>query len=148
MTMADSDAALTALYQPRIREFSARVRADRRLEAPSITVTCRSPVCGSMMTLDLLVRDGILVALGWKARACTLGMASLGIVSRSGVGQTQDQIADAGRRLCTVLRGQDVDFPRAWRDLSVFAAARGFPTRFASIGLPFQAIAQGFAQQG
>lgn len=146
--MADSDAALTALYQPRIREFSARVRADRRLEAPKITATCSSPVCGSMMTLDLLFCDGILVALGWKARACTLGMASLGIVSRSGIGQTQDQIADAGQQLSALLQGQDVDFPHAWSDLSFFAAARGFPSRFASIGLPFQAIAQGVTEQG
>ncbi|WP_245510819.1 iron-sulfur cluster assembly scaffold protein [Antarcticimicrobium sediminis] len=144
--MADSDAALTALYQPRIREFSARVRADRRLEAPDVTVTCRSPVCGSMMTLDLAIRDGILVGLGWRARACTLGMASLGIVRQVGVGQTRDQIADAGRLLSTLLQGQDVDFPSAWSDLSVFTAARSFPTRFASMGLPFQAIAQGFAE--
>ena len=146
--MADSDAVLAALYQPRIREFSARVRADRRLEAPDVTTTCRSPVCGSMMTLDLCIRDDTLVALGWKARACTLGMASLGIVSQAAIGQTRDQIADAGQQLSTLLQGQDVDFPRAWSDLSVFAAARGFPTRFASIGLPFQAIAQGVAEQG
>lgn len=146
--MADSDAELTALYQPRIREFSARVRADRRLEAPDVTVTCRSPVCGSMMTLDLVLRDDTLVALGWKARACTLGMASLGIVSRAGIGRTRDQIADADRRLAALLQGQDSDFPCAWSDLSIFAAARGFPTRFASIGLPFQAISKGFAEFG
>jgi len=146
--MADSDAALTALYQPRIREFSARVRADRRLQAPDVTTTCRSPVCGSMMTLDLAIREGSLVALGWKARACTLGMASLGIVRQAGIGQTRDQIAEAGRLLAGLLQGQDADFPPVWSDLSVFAAARGFPTRFASIGLPFQAIAQGFAELG
>lgn len=145
--MPDHDAELTALYQPRIREFSARVRFDRRLDAPVSTVTCRSPVCGSTLTLDLFIRHDTVVGLGWKMRACTLGMASLGILSNAGIGQTKDQIADASRKLSSLLRGEEVEFPSVWSDLSIFVAARGFPTRFASIDLPFQAVAQVFAER-
>ena len=144
--MSDSDAALAALYQPRIREHAARVRADRRLATPDVTVTCRSPVCGSMLTLDMVFHEDKLAQIGWKARACTLGMASLGIVARAGISQTQSQIADVGRQLSALLQGEAIAFPDPWRELDLFCAARTFPTRFGSIALPFQAIAQGFAE--
>lgn len=144
--MSDSDAALAALYQPRIREHAARVRIDRRLATPDVTVTCSSPVCGSMLTLDLLIAEGRLAQIGWKARACTLGMASLGIVARAGIGQTESQIAEVGRQLSALLQGEEVAFPDPWGELVLFCAARTFPTRFSSIALPFQAVAQGFAE--
>ncbi|MDD8024423.1 MAG: iron-sulfur cluster assembly scaffold protein [Paracoccaceae bacterium] len=144
--MSDSDAALAALYQPRIREHAARVRADRRLATPDVTVTCRSPVCGSMLTLDMVFHEDKLAQIGWKARACTLGMASLGIVARAGISQTESQIADVGRQLSALLQGEAIAFPDPWSELDLFCAARTFPTRFGSITLPFQAIAQGFAE--
>lgn len=144
--MPSASGALTRLYQPRIREHAARVRGDKRLERPDVTITCRSPVCGSAITLDLLIHDGTLTAIGWKGRACTLGMASLGIVVRSASGQTKCQIAEVGRRLSGLLRGEETEFPDAWAELSIFCAAREYPTRFGSIVLPFDAIAEGFAK--
>ncbi|PVA07444.1 iron-sulfur cluster assembly scaffold protein [Thalassorhabdomicrobium marinisediminis] len=144
--MPHADTALARLYQPRIREHAARVRRDKRLDNPDVTVTCRSPVCGSAITLDLIIHDGTLTKIGWKGRACTLGMASLGIVVCAAIGQSEVQIAEAGRRLAELLRGEDVDFPQAWIGLAVFCSAREFPTRFGSIELPFDAITQGFSK--
>lgn len=144
--MPHANEELARLYQPRIREHAARVRRDNRLDNPDVTVSCRSPICGSVITLDLIIHDGILTEIGWKGRACTLGMASLGIVARAAIGQSEIQIVEAGRRLAALLRGEDKDFPPAWEKLSVFCAARGFPTRFGSIELPFDAIAQGYAK--
>ncbi|MFG6660314.1 iron-sulfur cluster assembly scaffold protein [Sulfitobacter sp. 915] len=144
--MPNADMTLTSLYQPRIREHAARVRRDKRLDSPDVTATCRSPVCGSVVTLDLIILDGIPTRIGWKGRACTLGMASLGIVVRAGIGQTESQISDVAQRLAELLRGEDKDLPPAWEELSVFCAARDFPTRFGSIELPFEAIAQGFSK--
>ncbi|MCV2882997.1 iron-sulfur cluster assembly scaffold protein [Actibacterium sp. XHP0104] len=146
--MAQADAALAALYQPRIRELAARVRNDRRLGAPDVTVTCRSPVCGSMLTLDMTLRDGTVTELGWKARACTLGMASMGIVSRAAPGLTAPQIAQTGEAVARLLKGaDDITFAEPWHDYAVFVAARDFPTRHGSILLPFTALAQGFAER-
>ena len=146
--MSDAEGALARLYQPRIRDHAARVRSDRRLERPDVTVTCRSPVCGSTVTLDLIIHDGVLAKIGWKGRACTLGMASLGIVTRAGIGQTEPQVSNVRRRLSDLLRGEEQEFPQAWAELSIFCAAREFPTRFGSIMLPFDAIMEGFAKAG
>lgn len=43
-----------------------------RLHAPLL--------CGSLLTLDVKQDSGTILALGYKARACTLGMASAAIV--------------------------------------------------------------------
>jgi len=123
--MTESDASLAALYQPRIRALAARVRFDRRLAAPDVTVTCRSPTCGSLLTLDLDIREGALCDIGWNARACTLGMAALGIVSKAGTGQTQEQIAQARRKLSELLQGKIIDFPPPSVGIVAFCGGAG-----------------------
>ena len=143
-----NEAELAALYRPRIRELAARVRSDRRLKNPEATVSRRSQVCGSMIALDLMCEQGRISALGWRSRACTLGMASLGLVTEVAVGQCQAEVAAAGAALWDLLHGQEQVFAAPWEELSVFSAARGFPTRFGSIMLPFEAINEGFRQMG
>ncbi|MAU46112.1 MAG: iron-sulfur cluster assembly scaffold protein [Yangia sp.] len=148
MTVSMNEAELAALYRPRIRELAARVRSDRRLKNPEATVSRRSHVCGSMITLDLMREQGRITALGWRSRACTLGMASLGLVTEVAVGQCRAEVAAAGAALWDLLHGQEQVFASPWEELSVFSAARGFPTRFGSIMLPFEAINEGFRQMG
>ncbi len=64
-----------------------------------------------MLTLDLLIREDKRVQIGWKVRACTLGMASLGIVALAGIGQTESQIAEVGHQLSDLLQGKAIAFP-------------------------------------
>jgi NifU-like protein involved in Fe-S cluster formation len=148
LTGTTNEAELAALYRPRIRELAARVRSDRRLKTPEVTVSRRSQVCGSTITLDLVREQGRITALGWRSRACTLGMASLGLVTDVAVGQSRAEVAAAAAALWDLLQGQEQVFAPPWEELSVFSAARGFPTRFDSIMLPFEAIDEGFRQLG
>lgn len=131
---------LAALYQPRIRELAARVRNDKRLENPNFTVACRSPVCGSTLTLDVSCTGDMIVEFGWRSRACTLGMASTAIFVKAGVNQTSKQIADAGEALEQLLSGEDITFNERWSSLLLLKAARDFPSRHRSILLPFEAL--------
>lgn len=143
----DEDKELAALYQPQIRELAARMRNDKRLSSPHNTVTCRSPVCGSTLTLDVCWTVGAVCALGWRSRACSLGMASTAIFVASAIGQTPSQIKTAGMELKTLLSGEDTVFSEPWTTLSVFSAARGFPTRHGSILLPFEALAHAWLEK-
>ncbi len=129
------------LYQPRIRALAKRVRADRRLPSPDATVTCRSPLCGSTLTLDVTWRDGRVEALGWRSRACTLGMASTAIAAEAAIGRRPEEIAEAESALRKLLDGKAATFAEPWSELSLFTAARTFPTRHGSILLPFETLA-------
>lgn len=141
------DQDLAALYQPRIRELAARVRNDKRLKLPDVTVTCRSPVCGSTLTLDVSYSSKAILELGWRSRACTLGMASTAIFVNAAIDQSPAQIAQAGKALEQLLAGRtDITFEERWSSLSLFEAAREFQTRHGSIMLPFKASEQAAAE--
>lgn len=56
--MADSE--LIKLYSGRILELAADMPRTDRLTAPDASVRRRSPVCGSTVTIDLVVKDGAL----------------------------------------------------------------------------------------
>lgn len=93
------------------------------------------------MTLDINQDDdGVVSALGYRTRACTLGMASLAIVVENAVGTHVDEILRIEMLVSDILLGKDAHLEKKWDDLTVFAAARAFPRRHGSILLPFQAF--------
>ncbi|WP_425087456.1 iron-sulfur cluster assembly scaffold protein [Stappia sp.] len=143
-----ADADLAALYQDRVRHWAARVRNDRRLSHPAITVTKSSPLCGSALTFDVRADGRTLVELGYRVRACTLGMAAAAVVVANGPGTPVADILFAGQMLRRLLAGDDVHFPASWNALEMFVAARGFQSRHGSILLPFEAISDAFDETG
>ena len=65
--MAETD--LKKLYAGRILELAADIPLSERLEAPHATVKKRSPLCGSTVTVDVVVEDGVLAAFGQDVKA-------------------------------------------------------------------------------
>lgn len=142
-----ADADLSALYQRGLREMAARVRNDRRLVPADISVTRTSRSCGSSVTIDIR-RDGDLITeLGWRTRACTLGMAATAVMVQGAVGQSFAAVEEIAGMLRSLLQGDDMSFPERWKPLEMFVAARSFPSRHGSIMLPFDALAEAASQQ-
>jgi len=138
--MPDSDMIagdLRALYQEKVRLWAAKVRNDRRLVHPDMTIDRTSPVCGSSLTLDFICNSGRVAQLGWRARACTLGMASTACFVALAPGRELADILEAGAQLARLLEGEDSAFHDGWSELEMFRAARGYPSRHGSILLPF-----------
>lgn len=122
-----TEAEVAALYQKRIRELAASVRTDRRLADADVTVTKRSRVCRSSVTLDVCFQDGRIEALGYRGRACSLGMASTAILVRTVPGLDAPDTAAARDALGELLAGGEVTMPDGWQELGVFSAAVPFP---------------------
>lgn len=135
---------VAALYQQRIRELSASVRADRRLDSPEVSVTRRSRICGSMVTLDVDFDGERIERVGFRVRACSLGMASTAILVDAGPGQNVAQLARAGAALADLLAGEPAEFDESWQALEILTAAIPFPTRHNSVLLPFETAAEAF----
>lgn len=142
------DTELTALYQSDLRDWAAQVRKDTRLVPAGVSITRNSRTCGSSVTLDIRRDEDRILELGWRTRACTLGMASTAIVVRNASGRSFAEIAQAADTLRRLLRGDDVSFSRQWEDLAKFTAARNFPARHNSIMLPFEALAEASLSDG
>lgn len=129
---------VTALYQDAIRLWARKVRNDRRLAHPDVTISKTSAVCGSRLMLDLAFAADQIVDVGWMTRACLLGMASTAIFVHAAKGQSCAEIESAGHQLRRLLHGEDVTFDAHWEALALFRVAKDFPTRHASILLAFE----------
>lgn len=138
----------TALYNRDILRLAASIPHLGRLEHPQASVEKSSPVCGSRVIVDLaLDGEGRVAALGQEVKACALGQASASLMGEHAQGRTRQALAQARDSLAAYLRGERDD-PGDWPGLAVFAEARRFPARHASILLAFEAAAEAAALAG
>jgi NifU-like protein involved in Fe-S cluster formation len=136
---------LSELYSARIMELAAAIPRTARLSAPTATATAHSKLCGSTITIDLVLRDGRISDYGQTVRACLLGQASASVVGREIVGVTVAEFAEVSRAMRAMLRdGSDRPSGR-WADLAVLEPVRAVRARHASTLLVFQAVEQALA---
>ncbi|MEM1130233.1 MAG: iron-sulfur cluster assembly scaffold protein [Pseudomonadota bacterium] len=129
--MADAD--LIKLYSGKILALAADIPHQGRLDAPHGTARRRSPLCGSVVTVDLDVNEGRVCRFGQDVKACALGQASASVIGRNILGRSRDEIARARAELAAMLNGEG-NVPHApFEDLEVLLPARDFANRHASI---------------
>jgi NifU-like protein involved in Fe-S cluster formation len=132
----------TALYNRDILRLAASIPHQRRLEHPQATAEKRSPVCGSRVAVDIVLDgEGRLAELGQEVKACALGQASASLMGAHAIGRSAAELARARDSLAAYLDGMSND-PGEWPGLAIFADARPYAARHASILLPFEAVAE------
>ncbi len=127
------------LYSQRILALAADMPRTDRLETPTATAKRRAPLCGSTVTVDVIVVDGKVTDYGQDVKACALGQAAAAVVGASIVGLTPAQI-QTGRDQMFVMLTAGGPPPKAPFDgLEVLLPARDYKNRHASIMLAFEA---------
>jgi NifU-like protein involved in Fe-S cluster formation len=141
-----SETDLIKLYSQRILALAADIPHADRLPAPMISVTRRSPLCGSTVTVDLVLADGRISDFGQDVRACALGQASAAIAGAQMIGRTAAEVIRARDELAAMLR-QNGPVPAAPFDgYEVLIPARDYKNRHASILLVLEAAAEALGQ--
>lgn len=128
---------LDSLYQKEIRMWAQKLRQDRYLNNITITETSQSKICGSRMSLQFLIQNNEILDIGWKIRACILGMASAACFVEFARDDDVLKTIEVGQKLEHLLKGASVSFSGRWDKLNMFVAAQEFPSRHDSILLPF-----------
>ncbi|MHA7870090.1 MAG: iron-sulfur cluster assembly scaffold protein [Salipiger thiooxidans] len=137
---------LIKLYSQRILALAADIPRTGRLEAPDASVKKRSPLCGSTVTVDLVMRDGRVADYAQDVKACALGQAAASVVGGAIVGCSPAEIAAARDALRAMLK-EDGPAPSApFDDLEVLRPAQAYKNRHASIMLTLDAATEA-AQQ-
>ncbi len=133
------DDDLIRLYSQRILALAADIPLTERLDAPHVTVKKRAPLCGSTVTVDLVLDGERIVAFGQDVKACALGQASAAILAAQVIGRDRSEIAAVREQLKAMLkRGGPV--PAApFGDYEALLPAREFRNRHASILLALDA---------
>lgn len=137
---------LIKLYSTRILALAADIPRTDRLEAPEATVKKRSPLCGSTVTVDLVMRDGRVAEYGQDVKACALGQAAASVVGEAIVGCSADQIAVARDALRAMLKEDGPTPPAPFDGLEVLRPAAAYKNRHASILLALDAATEAAAQ--
>ncbi|GIX13541.1 MAG: iron-sulfur cluster scaffold-like protein [Paracoccaceae bacterium] len=142
--MTGQDGDLVKLYSEKILALAADIPHRQPLPEPQARVMRRSPICGSTVTVDLVLRDGRIAAFGQDVRACALGQASAAIFGRQAIGLTRADVARCRDQLRAMLKegGPPPDPPFA--DYGLLAPARDYKNRHASILLVLDATLAAF----
>lgn len=141
-----TDTDLIKLYSTRILALATDIPHRARLENPDATAKRRSPLCGSTVTVDLALKDGVITAFGQDVKACALGQAAAAVIGQNIIGLAEAAVQTGRDQLHAMLKsgGPVPDAP--FTALDVLGPAAEYKNRHASIMLGFDATLEAFAQ--
>lgn len=138
--MSDSD--LIKLYSARILALAADIPHYGRLTNPQGSARRRSPLCGSTVTADVVLRDGRVAEFAQDVKACALGQASAAILGQVAIGRTLPELRAARDALKAMLKEDGPVPPAPFDGYEVLLPARDYKNRHASILLALEAICE------
>lgn len=137
---------LIKLYSGRILALAAEIPHTDRLAQPQATVKKRAPLCGSTVTVDVVLTDGRISDFAQDVKACALGQASASVVGANVIGRTRAEIEAARDALKAMLKEDGPTPPAPFQDLEVLRPARDYKNRHASILLAIEATLEAMDQ--
>jgi len=130
------------LYHGRVLELAADIPHVGRLDAPDGASTKVSRVCGSVVTVELKLKDGLVSDIAVHPKACALGQAATAVLAMHAIGATPKEIRDARDGLRAMLKdGAPAPTGRFW-ELRHLEGVREYPPRHASTMLAFDAAVE------
>jgi NifU-like protein involved in Fe-S cluster formation len=138
--MADSD--LIKLYSGRTLELAASIPHQGRLSAPMGSAKKRSPLCGSTVTVDVMVTDGRITDFAQDVKACALGQASASVLGRVVIGKSRAELEAARDSLRAMLKDAGPVPEAPFEGYEVLIPAREYKNRHASILLSLEAACE------
>lgn len=140
-----SDTDLIKLYSGRILALAADIPHLGRLPAPQGTAKRRSPLCGSTVTADVVMRDGRVAEFAQDVKACALGQASAAVLGQVALGRTRAEVETARDALKAMLKDASPVPPAPFDGFEVLLPARDYKNRHASILLAIEALSDAIA---
>lgn len=137
---------LIKLYSGRILALAAAIPHTDRLAAPQATVKKRAPLCGSTVTVDVVLDQGRITEFAQDVKACALGQASASVVGANVIGQSQAEIEAARDALKEMLKSDGPTPAAPFEELEVLRPARDYKNRHASILLALEATLEAMEQ--
>lgn len=139
------DQALLDLYNAKILELAARVERSTRLDHPDATVSKESPLCGSRITIDLIMKDGRVADYGQTVKACALGTAAASLIAKLIIGKTVTELRQLRDEMRALLEGSGAPPTAPFEDFKILIPVVPWKSRHGSVMLPFEAVAEAAA---
>lgn len=128
------------IYNRKILGFAADIPRLQRLQNPDATAVAHSKLCGSKVTVDVAMKDGLVSDFGQDVKACALGQASSSIMARHVVGSSAGELRALRDQMYRMLKEDGPAPTGKWEDLEALLPVRDFKARHASTLLTFDAV--------
>ena len=137
---------INEVYNKKILAFAANIPHLQRLPDADATAVAHSKLCGSKVTVDLKLRDGVVSEFGHEVKACALGQASSSIMARHVLGSTAEELKGLRLQMHRMLKEQGEPPQGKWADLEALLPVRDYKARHASTLLTFDAVVDAIEQ--
>jgi NifU-like protein involved in Fe-S cluster formation len=137
---------LDEVYNRRILELAADIPHQGRLAAPQASATAHSKLCGSTITVDLIMAGDIVQDFAQDVKACALGQATASIMGHHIIGSNAAELRALRAQAHQILKEGAAPPSGKWEDLRVLEPVRSYKARHASILLSFDAVVDAIDQ--
>jgi NifU-like protein involved in Fe-S cluster formation len=131
---------LSDLYSQKILDLAGNARQPGRLAQPDASTRKVSRVCGSVIEVDLEVKNGVITGYGHEISACALGQTSAAVVAREIVGTPVAEFRDVRQQMHAMLKENGAPPSGKWDDLRYLEPVRKYRARHVSTLLVFDAV--------
>jgi NifU-like protein involved in Fe-S cluster formation len=131
---------LSDLYSQKILDLAGNARQPGRLAQPDASMRKVSRVCGSVIEVDLEVKNGVITGYGHEISACALGQTSAAVVAREIVGTPVAEFRDVRQQMHAMLKENGAPPSGKWDDLRYLEPVREYRARHVSTLLVFDAV--------
>lgn len=132
---------LSSLYQQLILEHHKHPRNRGEVDGATADAHVRNPTCGDEVRLQLRVSDGVVDAVGFTGRGCSISQASVSMMTQQIAGAPVADALELAHRFTRLMHGDaDVARDRSLGDLRALAGVAKFPVRIRCALLAFDAL--------
>lgn len=126
------------LYQQIILDHNRNPRNFRIIETPSSHAEGNNPLCGDVVSIDLVLSENIIAAVAFQGAGCAISKASASVMTEFIEGKTRQETLDLIDRFGNLVTGEaEMPDPGA---LAAFAGVRDYPSRAKCATLAWQTL--------
>lgn len=133
---------LSDLYSQKILDLAGNAPQPGRLAGADASARKVSRVCGSVIEVDVVVRDGVIADYGHEISACALGQTSAAVVAREIVGTPVAEFRQLREQMHAMLKENGAPPSGKWDDLRFLEPVREYRARHMSTLLVFDAVVE------
>lgn len=137
---------LDDLYRRVIMDHYKNPRNRGTFDNDAVTVNLNNPTCGDRISLQLLLKDGIVQEAKYTGEGCSISMSSASMMTDAVKGKSMEQALDLADRFSSLMKGEEVDFDD-YEDLEALSGVNKFPARIKCATLAWNALRKGIDKE-
>ncbi len=138
--------SISAIYNSKILEYAGNIGRIGHLDSPDGVAKAHSKLCGSTVSVEIKLADGVVSEYAQDVKACALGQASSAILAKNVVGSSLEELRKVRAEMLAMLKQNGPAPGGKFTELKFLEPVREYRARHASTMLPFDAVVEAVEQ--